>query len=73
MGAPMKCKGCGARWYGMGSQFCMDCGSENIDVDFTIYLREQYKDHKRACKKAGSPPPPYKDWKADYLRKAEQR
>ena len=66
MGAPMKCKGCGARWYGMGAQFCMDCGSQNIDVDFAFYLREQYK----ALKKAGKVVQPYKDWKADYLRKS---
>lgn len=29
----MKCKACGARWYGIGSYQCMDCGSDKIDVD----------------------------------------
>lgn len=29
----MKCIECDARWYGMGSTNCCDCGSDNIDVD----------------------------------------
>lgn len=33
MGAPMKCLDCDARWYGIGSDHCHDCGSDNIDVD----------------------------------------
>lgn len=33
MGAPMKCLHCDARWYGMGSTDCVECGSDDIDVD----------------------------------------
>lgn len=35
MGAPWKCLDCDARWYAMGSPSgrCLDCQSENIDVD----------------------------------------
>jgi predicted Zn-ribbon and HTH transcriptional regulator len=36
MGAPVKCKDCGARWYRMGMAHdapCPDCGGENVDVD----------------------------------------
>jgi len=36
MGAPMKCLSCDARWYGMGSDYCRDCGSHNIDVDTPV-------------------------------------
>jgi hypothetical protein len=35
MGAPWKCKTCGCRWYSMGppTGYCMDCGSDDIDID----------------------------------------
>lgn len=46
MGAPMKCKSCDARWYGMGSMYCRDCGSDDIDVDFAFYQKQQAKQQK---------------------------
>lgn len=33
MGAPMKCLACDGRWYGIGSTECIECGSDDIDVD----------------------------------------
>lgn len=33
MGAPMKCLACDSRWYGVGSNMCPDCGSDDVDVD----------------------------------------
>lgn len=42
----MKCQNCGAQWYGIGSRHCMDCGSDNIDVDFAFYKQQQGKKEK---------------------------